>query len=175
VVYNAEKTRWRGEGWEVWMRLGFSIVGVVFLAMLFAPNVRWARRQPPGYAEISRHESRVLLALERIGQALTTCAAVVFVCPRGFSLPWLLWLVAAFALMVLYEVAWARYFAGGERLDGMYRPLGPIPVPIASLPVAAFVLLGVWYQSPVAVAAAAILGVGHICIHLGHLRELSGR
>ena len=155
------------------MQFGFSIVGVVFLLMLFVPNIRWAKRQPQGYDELSRHESRTLLALERIGQVTCTCSAVVFVCPRGFSLPWVLWLCAAFVLMLLYEVAWARYFRDGEKLDGMYQPLGPIPVPIASLPVAAFLLLGVWYQSPIAVAAAIILGIGHIGIHLGHLRELS--
>ena len=89
------------------------------------------------------------------------------------GVPWLLWLMAAFLLMLLYEVAWVRYFRGGERLDGMYQPLGPIPVPIASLPVAALALLGIWYQSPITVIAAMILGVGHIGIHLEHLRELS--
>ena len=109
------------------------------------------------------------------GQVLTTTSAVVFVCPQGFSLPWLLWLTAALMLMVLYEVAWVRYFKDGERLDGMYQPLGPIPVPIASLPVAAFLLLGIWCQSPIAVVSAVILGIGHIGIHLGHLRELSAR
>jgi hypothetical protein len=154
------------------MQLGFSMVGVVFLAMLFVPNVMWAKNQPPGYEQISGRESKVLLMFERVGQALTTTAAVVFVCPQGFSFPWLVWLLAAFLLMVLYEVAWVRYFRGGEKLDGMYQPLGPIPVPIASLPVAAAVLLGVWYQSPIAVVAAVILGIGHVGIHLGHLREL---
>ena len=89
------------------------------------------------------------------------------------GVPWLLWLMAAFLLMLLYEVAWVRYFRGGERLDGMYQPLGPISVPIASLPVAALALLGIWYQSPITVIAAMILGVGHIGIHLEHLRELS--
>ena len=83
--------------------------------------------------------------------------------------------MAAFLLMLLYEVAWVRYFKGGEKLDGLYQPLGPIPVPIASLPVAALVLLGVWYQSPITVIAAIILGIGHVGIHLGHLRELSTR
>lgn len=157
------------------MQLGFSVVGVVFLLMLFVPNIRWAKNQPQGYEELASHENKTLLMFERIGQVLTTCSAVVFVCPRGLSFPWLLWLVAAFSIMVLYEVAWVRYFKDGEKLDGMYQPLGPIPVPIASLPVAAFLLLGVWYQSPIAVAAAAILGVGHIGIHVGHLRELPER
>ena len=155
------------------MQFGFSIVGVVFLAMLFMPNIRWAKNQPLGYDELSRRENKTLLMFERVGQVLATTSAVVFVCPRGFSFPWFLWLIAAFLLMLLYEVAWDRYFKGGERLDGMYQPLGPIPVPIASLPVAALVLLGIWYQSPITVIAAIILGIGHIGIHLEHLRELS--
>lgn len=154
------------------MQFGFSIVGVAFLAMLFVPNIRWAKNQPQGYDEIAAREDKALLALERAGQVLTTTSAVAFVCPRGFSLPWLLWLLAALLLMALYEVAWVRYFRDGEKLDGMYQPLGPIPVPIASLPVAAFLLLGIWYQSPIAVISAVILGIGHIGIHLGHLREL---
>ena len=157
------------------MQFGFSIVGVVFLAMLFIPNIRWAKKQPLGYEELSKRENKILLLFERIGQVLATTSAVVFVCPRGFSLPWLLWLMAAFLLMFLYELAWARYFRGGEKLDGMYQPLGPIPVPIATLPVAALALLGIWYQSPVAVISAVILGIGHIGIHLRHLHELQHR
>ena len=157
------------------MQFGFSIVGVVFLTMLFIPNIKWAKNQPLGYDEISKRESRAFLALERVGQVLTTCSAVVFVCPQGFSFPWLLWLIAAFALMILYEIAWMRYFNGGGELADMYRPLGPIPIPLASLPVAAIFLLGVWYQSPLTLIAAIVLGIGHIGIHLGHVRELSGR
>ena len=155
------------------MQFGFSIVGVVFLAMLFIPNILWGRRQPLGYAELSEKENRVLLALERIGEVACSCTAVIFVCPQGFSLPWLFWLIAGFALMLLYELAWTRYFNGEEKLADMYRPLGPIPIPLASLPVAAFVLLAVWYQSPIAMVAAVVLGIGHIGIHLGHVRDLS--
>lgn len=155
------------------MQLGISISGILFLLMLFIPNMRWTRRKPAGYGEISGYESRALLALERLGQAITTYTAVLFVCPEGLSFPWILWLAAAVLLMVLYEIAWARYFRGGEKLCDMYRPLGPIPVPIASLPIAAFVLLGVWHESPIAIISALILAVGHIGIHLGHARELT--
>ena len=160
------------------MRFGFSIVGLVFLLMLFIPNIKWAKSQPPGYEELSKHENRTLLMLERIGEVACSCAAVVFVCPQGTAFPWILWLCAAFLLMVLYEIAWARYFRDGREPIDMYRPLvcrplGSIPVPLASLPVAAFFLLGIWYQSPIAVVAAVVLGIGHIGIHLDHLRELS--
>ena len=157
------------------MQFGFSIVGVIVLLMLFIPNIKWAKNPPAGYDELSKHESKILLALERIGQVAASCSAVVFICPQGFSFPWALWLIGAFLLMLLYEVAWARYFSNGEKLADMSASLGPIPVPLASLPVAAFALLGVWHQSPVAVIAAAVLGVGHIGIHLGHLHELERR
>ena len=156
------------------MQLGFSVVGMAFLALLFIPNVLWARSRPSGYEELARHERRVLLAFERGGQVATTCTAIVFVCPQGLSLPWLFWLVAATALMLRYELAWVRYFRGGEKLAGMYASLGPIPVPLASLPVAAFGLLGVWCQSPAAVISAVVLGIGHIGIHLGHLLAHDG-
>ena len=161
-------------GLEGSMQFGFSIVGVVFLAMLFVPNIKWAKHQPRGYEELSKRENKVLLVFERVGEVACSCAAVVFVCPQGFSFPWIVWLLAAFVCMLLYEVAWIRYFRGEQSLVAMYLPLGPIPVPIASLPVVAFLLLGVWYQSLVAVAAAVVLGIGHIGIHIGHLRELSG-
>ena len=155
------------------MQFGFSIVGVVFLAMLFVPNIIWGKHQPPGYAEISKNENRILLALERIGEVAASVTAVIFICPQGFSFPWLLWLIAAFALMLLYEVAWVRYFKGEGTIADMYRPLGPIPIPLASLPVCALFLLGIWYQSPITLAAAIVLGIGHIGIHLGHVRDAS--
>ena len=155
------------------MQFGFSIVGLVYLLMLFVPNIMWAKRQPAGYEELAGHENPALLVLERAGEVAASFTVLIFVCPCGFAMPWLLWLVAVVALMVLYEVSWARYFKGGCRLCDMYAPLGPIPVPLASLPVAALFLLGIWYQSWPVVVVAVVLGIGHIGIHLGHLRELS--
>ncbi|MGI6217615.1 MAG: hypothetical protein ACOYIK_08395 [Coriobacteriales bacterium] len=157
------------------MNLGISPVGILFLAALFVPNIIWARDLPEGYEELSRGESRVLLILERVGQVLTTVAAIIFVPTDEFGWPSLAWLLVALVLMILYEIAWARYFRHGRSLGYMYAPLGPIPVPIATLPVIAFILLGIWCGSPVLVLSAAILGVGHIGIHARHYRELRDR
>ena len=85
-----------------------------------------------------------------------------------------MWLLVAFIIMALYEAAWIRFFKTND-LGAMYSPLGPIPVPLASLPVVGIFVLGVWYMSPVAIAASIVLGIGHIGIHLSHLRELSGQ
>ncbi len=155
------------------MQFGFSIVGIVFLAMLFIPNIIWSRNIPEHYDELSAKESRVLLLFERIGQVAATCTAVVFVCPYGFSAPWCLWLIASAVLIALYEFAWVRYFRNGSQLNLLYAPLGPIPIPIATLPVAAFFLLGIWYLSPCTIASAIVLGIGHIGIHRAHEREIA--
>ena len=56
--------------------LGFSYTGLIFLLLLFIPNIIWTRKKPQGY--ISENENKVLLILERIGQALTTICVLIF-------------------------------------------------------------------------------------------------
>ena len=93
------------------MHFGFSYVGLIYLVMLMLPNILWTKNQPKDYDKYARNENKILLALERIGEVLVSCAALVF---SDFNIkpwsPWSLWLVASFVLMVLYEVFWIRYF-----------------------------------------------------------------
>ncbi len=150
---------------------GFSYVGLIFLLMLFVPNIIWARNIPEGYS--SDGENKVLGILERIGEAAATCCALIF---SDFNLrpwsPWCLWLVAAFGLMVLYELWWVRYFRGKRTMDDFYCKFLGISVPGAVLPVAAFLLLGIYGKVIWMILAAIILGIGHIGIHLQHRRDL---
>lgn len=149
---------------------GFSYVGLIFLLMLFVPNIIWTRNMPEGYS--SEGENRVLAVLERIGEVATTCCALIF---SDFNLhpwsSWSLWLVAAFALMVLYELWWVRYFRSKRTLGDFYGSFLGIPVPGAVLPVAAFLLLGVYGRVVWMIISAVILGIGHIGIHLQHWHE----
>lgn len=43
--------------------LGFSYVGVIFLVMLFVPNIIWTKNKPEGYEESSKKENKFLLML----------------------------------------------------------------------------------------------------------------
>jgi len=147
-------------------QLGFSIVGAAFLVGLFVPNIGWAASgKPAGYSPDL--ESPPLRALERIGQVLTTVAAIVFADtnPRPWS-PWSWWLVAAVALMLAYETCWIRYFASDRTVMDFYRTMLGVPVPLATLPVLAFLLLGVYGRLVPLLAATVLLGIGHIGIHL---------
>lgn len=154
---------------------GLSYLGVIYLLLLFLPNLFWTRHRPAGYEEASRTESRPLLALERIGEVCVTTCALIFSdwTLRPWS-TWNLWLAASALLMVLYEVWWIRYFRSAKTLKDFYRSLLGIPVAGASLPVAAFCLLGIYGRVIWMVLSALVLGIGHIGIHLQHSRQLEG-
>lgn len=156
------------------MTFGFSYVGALYLAMLFLPNLLWTRYKPQGYELCAAHEDKRLLAMERAGECLVCPLVLIF---SDFNLPaqgisgWCIWLALSFALMVLYEAFWVRYFRSSRTLRDFYSSLLGVPVAGATLPVAAFLLLAVYGRNPLLFAAAVILGVGHIGIHLGHKRE----
>ena len=149
---------------------GFSYMGLLYLVLLFVPNLLWTRQKPEGYSPAG--EKKLLLAFERAGEVLTTGCALVFTDWNLKPLsPWSLWLAVSFVRMLFYEFCWIRYFRSGHTLRDYTRPLWGIPVPLATLPVAAFFLLGVYGKTVWLPLSAAILGVGHIGIHLQHRRE----
>ena len=151
---------------------GFSWTGLLFLALLMAPNLLWTKNKPKGYSAAG--EDRRLLALERIGEAGTVCTALVFrdTNPGPWS-AWSLWLAAAALLMLLYECWWARFFKSGKQLSDFYSSFLGVPLAGATLPVAAFGLLGVYGRLLPLLFFTLVLGVGHIGIHLQHYRALA--
>ncbi len=146
---------------------GFSYTGLIFLLMLFIPNIIWARGKPQGYT--SEKENKILLVFERLGEALTCCCALVF---SDFNIrewtPWSLWLIAASFLMIIYEAWWVRYFRSERKLSDFYRDFYGIPLAGATLPVIAFFMLGMYGRVVWMLMATLILGIGHIGIHIQH-------
>ncbi len=146
---------------------GFSYIGLLFLLMLFLPNILWTKNMPQGYS--AEQENKILLLFERTGEALTSCCALVF---SDFNISqwtaWSWWLVAAFGFMALYELWWIRYFRSRREMADFYSSLLGIPVAGATLPVAAFFLLGIYGKVIWMLIATVILGIGHIGIHLQH-------
>ena len=150
---------------------GFSYVGLIFLLMLTVPNLIWTKHQPKEYD--FQNENKVLLVFERVGQVCVTCTALIF---SDFNIRpwsvWSLWLIAAAILMILYECWWIRYFKSEKTLKDFYSSLCGVPVAGATLPVAAFFLLGLYGKVIWLMVSVIILGIGHIGIHLQHLREI---
>ena len=135
--------------------------------MLFVPNMIWSKYQPIGYS--SQNENRTLLILERIGEVLVTCLALF----TAIKFSWSLILAIAFILMIIYEIYWFRYFKSNHTMEDMYKNFLGIPLPGATLPVLAFLLLGIYAKNVFLVISALILGIGHIGIHHMHKKELT--
>lgn len=150
---------------------GFSYIGLIYMLMLQIPNILWARRKPEGYDPSG--ENRVLFVFERAGQVLCTASILLFTdyAPSALE-PWTAWFIASAVLMVWYECYWIRYFKSMQTVRDFYRPLFGIPAPGATLPVAAFLLLGIYGKVIWLIISSVILGIGHIGIHLQHIRSL---
>ena len=154
------------------MQFGFSYIGLIFLVLLMVPNIIWTKNQPKGYDTYVVNENKILLTMERIGEVLVSVLALIF---ADFNIkPWSnrsWWLIAAFGLMVLYEIFWIRYFRSEKTMQDFYSSILGIPVAGATLPVIAFMLLAIYGKNPIMVIAVVILGIGHIGIHLMHKKE----
>lgn len=162
--------------------LGLCITGLIFLILLFVPNIVWAcGRRPEGYEQAQKQENRILTVFERIGEVAVTVSLLTFpsadpiikILPGGgiyFRWRLMIWL-AAFVLMILYELYWIKYFKGSRTMENMYSSFAGFPVAGATLPVLAVLLLGFYSRNSVLIISAVILGIGHIGIHLAHKRD----
>ena len=152
---------------------GVSIVGIVFLLMLFIPNIIWSKNLPDGYEESAKHENKLLLTLERAGEGLVSTLVLIDRRTDRFSLsPRIGYLVLALILMILYELYWRKYFLSAHKLSDMYSDYCGFPLAGASLPVFSVFLIGIYACNVFIIVSAVILGIGHIGIHLMHKKEI---
>ncbi|MDO4282493.1 MAG: hypothetical protein Q4D02_02560 [Clostridia bacterium] len=155
------------------IHLGFSYIGFIFLLMLMIPNIIWRKNKPKNYDQYVKNENKILLLFERVGEVLVTCLVLIF---RDFNINtisnWTMILLIAFIIMVLYEIYWIRYFKSSKTMKDFYSDLLGIPVAGATLPVIAFLLLGIYGKNIFLIVSVILLGIGHIGIHLHHQKEM---
>ena len=72
----------------------------------------------------------------------------------------------------MYEAWWVRYFRSERKLSDFYSDFFGIPRAGATLPVAAFFMLGIYGKIVCMLIATVILGIGHIGIHIQHRRSI---
>jgi len=139
--------------------VGVSWVGVLLAVALLAPSAVLVS-MPPRDAPPAVRVAPAWTAAERVGQvgALTLLAFAGSGAGRGRGL----WLLAATACVAVYWALWARYVLGGRTSGLLVAPLGPVPIPMAVLPVLAFACAAAWVPSWWLGLAAATLAVGHL-------------
>ena len=154
------------------MNFGFSYIGLIFLLMLMIPNIIWSKNKPKDYDKYAENENKILLIFERIGEISVSCISLIF---SDFNINNLsvrsLFLIIAFLMMILYEVYWIRYFKSEKTMKDMYSSILGVPVAGATLPVLAFLLLGIYGKNLPLIISTVVLGIGHIGIHVNHKKE----
>ena len=124
------------------MHLGFSYIGLIFLIMLMIPNLYWTKNQPKDYEKYVHNENKILLLFERAGEVLVTCLLLIF---SDFNIQgitaWMIWLIAAFVLMIMYELYWIRYFKSEKTMKDFYSSIMGIPVAGAKITVTIYLEL----------------------------------
>ncbi len=145
--------------------MGFSLAGVAVSLAILAPNALLILFRPVDATPPIR-SPRPLTWLERSGQAL--CLVVPALTGQEPGDPW--WLAAVIACIAVYLGLWGRYLVTGWHIASLYAPLGPIPVPMALFPIAAFLLAAGWLGSWWIALAATILALGHIPLALATAR-----
>jgi hypothetical protein len=133
------------------------------------PNVAWAlgasRSSSPALTGHPAAESEVLILLERIGRV------ALFVVPCFYPLVVVSSMdraclgVGALALIVYY-LAWGRYFLQGRAAGLLLSPLGGLPVPLAVSPVVAFLAACVLTRSVLLTAVTLAFGFAHVSLSL---------
>ena len=158
---------------------GFSYIGLIWLMMLFVPNIIWMKNKPSGYEEASKKENKLLFIFEKVGQALVTVLVLIFsdlnIDLNSRSVSSLVILGISFLLMVCYDLYWFRYFKSERTMKDFYSSFLGVPVAGATLPVLAFFVLGLYGSNSLLMLAVTILGIGHIGIHLQYRNEALGK
>lgn len=154
------------------MNFGFSYIGLIFLLMLMIPNIIWSKNKPKDYDKYAENENKILLIFEIFGEISVSCISLIF---SDFNINNLsvrsLFLIIAFLMMMLYEVYWIRYFKSEKTMKDMYSSIIGVPVAGATLPVLAFLLLGIYGKNLPLIISTVVLGIGHIGIHINHKKE----
>lgn len=156
---------------------GFGYVGLIFLLMLFIPNIVWTKFKPLGYENYVQNENKVLGVFEKIGEVGATVLLLFFkdcnfrfyqgktdliVSFLDFEI------ILVFVLMIFYEIYWIRYFRSARTMKDFYRGIAGIPLAGAVIPVLSLFILGIYSRNIAIIVVSVFLGIGHIGIHYGH-------
>lgn len=150
--------------------MGFSPWGLLVSLAVLAPNLLLVRF-PPATPVLEVRVPRPLGWLERAGQAL--CMVVPAITRPGDLAWW--WAPVVLVALVGYCALWARYLRSGRVWATLYRPWLGVSVPMAVLPVVAFLATAVWLGDPWIAAAAVVLAAGHVPASLLIARAASSR
>ncbi|MDN4069356.1 hypothetical protein NYE70_01535 [Paenibacillus sp. FSL R5-0407] len=140
--------------------MGLHLIGILISILVMLPNLLFLFRGPRNMPKSLSPSPMIITILERVGQISCFAMPLLF----GIKIaeqPMNLIPVLMGICLLVYYACWIRYFAGGNLFALLYKPLGPIPVPMALFPILYFILLGLWMRSYLFIVPSLLFAVGH--------------
>jgi hypothetical protein len=141
--------------------------GWIISLLVLAPNLillAFPATQTPPPAQKPKGQFDVFTGLlERIGQVGCFVLPVLYQANTRDEYT-LLALEFMAATLAFYYFAWARFLRQGREFRLFYQPMGGIPLPMAVAPVLYFLTASFALRSWPVLAAAILLGIGHLAV-----------
>ena len=99
---------------------------------------------------------------ERIGQIGTFAMPFFYRLSRPVGTVAMTSLATMVVTVTIYYACWVRYVRRGREYGLLFAPLGPLPLPMALLPMAYFVAMSAFLSSPYLLTAALLFAAGHV-------------
>lgn len=152
---------------------GFSYIGFSIVLLLLIPNIIWSKYPPQDYVFYAKEEKINLRIVERLGEVVIIC---LLLSSQNFNIQdisiKIILLVLAYVFMVCYEICWIRYFKSKRTMIDFYRSFLGIPIPLAILPICAFIMFGLYGNHIYFLVATICFSIGHIGIHTRHKQQI---
>lgn len=137
-----------------------SLIGALFALGALVPSflvIFFPPRKRPGQLPVPEGP---LTAMEYAGRA--GCLLVCCFSGDIFTPHFGVWFWVSLVILAAYWALWVRFFASGRPFRALYAPLGPLPIPMAVLPVCLFLVMALWGHSIGLGLVALVLALGHV-------------
>ncbi|MCM1259925.1 MAG: hypothetical protein NC182_03185 [Prevotella sp.] len=152
---------------------GFSYIGLSIVLLLLIPNIIGINHLPQDYTTYAKQEKIDLRIGERVGEVGIIC---LLLSSQNFNIQnisaKIILLFFAYVFMACYEICWIRYFKSKRTMIDFYHSFLKIPIPLAILPICAFVMLGLYANHIYFLIATISFSIGHIGIHIRHYQQI---
>lgn len=151
------------------LKLSFSWVGLVIFALPMLINIAYALFPPAGEASPAKSTPRWLEAVEDVSRIAYLIVITFFVGEKPLDLK-SAWFYISIAFLVLYYIAWIRYFACGRDTALLGKAFLFVPMPLAVFPVLYFLCAAIWMHNLPAAIVMVIFGAAHITVSVRSFR-----
>ncbi|WP_342563028.1 hypothetical protein NST84_26285 [Paenibacillus sp. FSL R7-0345] len=152
--------------------MGLHIIGFILPLLILLPNLLFIFFTPHYVPSSITAPPVIFTILERAGQIACFTLPILFgheIAVQPITSLSGLMLIC----LIFYYMCWVRYYRSGRTFSMLFKPLGPLPLPLAIFPVLYFSLLAVWIDSLLFAAAAAVFAIGHLTVSWNTYKQIS--